>query len=329
METEYKQYLKLRQGNDPKRLQLKADLAAKVSEGGQEAEWLLKRYQGRGYGFGKNYGEVASKLSDGESIPGRREPSLAESVLASIELNKDYQELVKILLPRVKTIIKIGSSSWAENYDVRMDPNDPSDLDLEVIIDEVDPKIGEGIPGAVEGLTMFKKYFDEGKAEYFSHGFKMGNRPVSIHFMPRAVFEKNCSTDYEHLNHLVTNKEFRAKPKNKPAIYDERYDGTGKEYIYEATPKIQEEGGMITEVPAMMTGDDGKLVMGLVMSKYFGYPIVEGDNDFFQENVLKFKTSVAKRLKREGGIFSNMPGRRNRMPYNILDKLNAEQKKLT
>ncbi len=350
MKEEYIEYIKLRGTEDPKRLRLKADLARKMSENG--GSWLLERYKGRGYGFGETYGEVARKLSDGQSIPDRREPSLAEAVLASLEMKKDYQRLLEILLPRSRAIIKIGSSSWAENYDVRMDPNDPSDLDLEVIMDEVEPKIGEGIPGAVEGLTLFKKYYDAGKADYFSFGLKMGNRPVSIHFMPRKVFEKNCAVDYEHLGEdeegvisipaekivggkkkdvLIkarVSREFRAKPKSKPAVYDERYDGTGEEYIYTGQPQIQEEGGMITEVPVMMVGNDGKLIMGLVMSKYFGYPVVEGDRLFFEEQVIKFKESVARRLVKEGGKFGNMPGRKNRMPYYLLDRLNAEQKTL-
>lgn len=331
IERLYLDYLKLRGTDDPKRLNLKADIAIEISEG--RGEWYLQRLQKRAYGIDKNYGELASKLSDGKETfvdIDKREPSLAEAVLATRELNNDYQTVENLLLPKVISIIKIGSAGWGENYDVRRNPEDLSDLDTEVIIDdEINPEIGKELPGAVEGLKLFGKYYKEGKADYFSYGFKIENRPVSIHFMPKSVFKRNCAIDCENLSEEIRSFEFRIKPKSKPPFYDKRHDGQGKEYMYKAVPNFQEDGSIITEIPVMMIGDNNQIVMGLLMDKYFQLPKVNGDVQFFQEGIKKFKTSLAKRLIKEGGgKFSNMPARKNRMPYTLLNILDKEQEDL-
>jgi len=326
IQEKYFEYLKQRGKNTEERLHLKADLAEMVAKG--EGGWYLKRLEKPSKVFpGMTYGGDKTKGVEIVEENEKREPSLAESVMATQDLSKDYQQVKEILLPRSRAIIRLGSSDWAENYDVRFDPTDPSDLDIEVFMDEVDPSIGEGIPGAVEALTEFKKYFDKGEADYLSFGFKHNGRPTSIHFMPVKTFERNCNIDCEHITEPILAKEFRMKAKSKAPIYDERYDGEGREYIFEAKPYLV-EGGQITEVPVMMIGEDKKLVMGLVMSKYFGFPRVDGDSKFFGENVELFKTGVAKRLKKEGGSFSNMPGRKARMPYHIKERLDKEQELL-
>ena len=79
----------------------------------------------------------------------------------------------------------------------------------------------------------------------------------------------------------------------------------------------------------MMVGDQGQIVMGLVMSKYFTYPLVNGDTQFFQENVQKFKESLNLRLASEGGgSFAEMPARKALMPDYVLQQLQAEQQNL-
>lgn len=258
-----------------------------------------------------------------------RQPSLAESIIATESLNKKYRELVKLLSPRVRSIIKIGSSTWAENFNVRTFSQDKSDLDLEVLIDDVNSSIGEGLPGAEAGLETFMELYKRGQADYFSYGYKSDGIPISIHFMPTETFKRNCNLNMLALSQSVNNVEFRIKPKSKPPIYDERYDGSGKEFIFKAKPQII-TGGILTEVPVMMLGPQDQIVMGLVPSKYFTYPEVRGDREFFEEHIAKFKNNLNLRLiaEGEGGKFTNMPARKDLMPSYVLNLLDKEQKEL-
>jgi len=79
----------------------------------------------------------------------------------------------------------------------------------------------------------------------------------------------------------------------------------------------------------MMVSPEGRIVMGLVFSKYFVFPEVDGDKGFFEREVQRFKTNLVQRLQTEGGgDFAEMPARKNRMPYYILEQLRKEQRNL-
>jgi len=323
----YLDYLRVRNTDSPDRLRLKADLAKRISEDPEFAKWYNARLTGSGKGFGDTYGDVAMALVDGENIPGRREPSLAESVIATRELQADYREIREILLtkPNVRSIIKVGSTTWGENYDVRIDHNDPSDLDLEVLVDDIDPDAFSEFPGCREALEAFLPYFLRGEAQYLSYGYVKDGRPISMHFMPTQTFMANCRRDYRGITSDVLITEFRNKPKSKPPVYSERFDGAGNMFPFHGQP-ILVTGGQLTQVPVMMVSPEGRIVMGLVFAKYFSYPGVDGDTEFFNSHVNRFKHNLAQRLNLEGGgDFAEMTSRKNRMPYYILDQLRAEQ----
>ena len=312
-------------GEQNGRLHTKADIARLITEG--QGEWYVNRLNHRIPGFGKTFGEIASQVSDGNVLPERREPSLAESVIATRERQKEYSRVRETLLPRVTCLIKVGSTGWAENFDVRSGA-DPSDIDLEVIVEKPQKDLLKGLPEG-EGMELFTDYYNQGKVDYFSYGYKAGDVPVSIHVMPKAFFEKNCNRDYTTLKHDRLAREFRVVPKTKPPIYHERYNGDGKQYPFVCKPELLPEGGQVTETPIMMIRDQ-KIVMGLIMSKYMPYPPVEGNSAFFEQNIETFKENLAQRLKAEGGgSFSKMPGRKDRMPYYILEQLDKEQAWLT
>ena len=325
MIEKYGEYLKLRKTEDPekeeRRLVLKADLAREISEG--NGQWYLDRLRGRAYGFASNYGKLAASLQDTAFYNGRREPSLAESVLATDLLEKDYMELCEFLLPSSRAIIKVGSSTWAANFDIRQEETNPTDLDLEVLLDTIEPEAFSSIENLKEALTTFRSYYEDGKADFMSFVWNKKNYPISIHFTPSATFKNNCHKDYFSSPMEYRLREFRVKPKSKPPRYEQR-DGYGKTHIFDGEPKLV-AGGQITEVPLMMVGAQGQIVMGLIMDKYFAYPYVEGDKDFFQQNVNHFKKNLAQHLNIRGGKFSEFPSRRNRMPYWLLDVLDQEQ----
>jgi hypothetical protein len=344
VESQYREYLKLRNTVDPqeetRRSEIKADIAREISSG--QGKWYSDRLRGRGYGFaGKEgtYGDIASHLSDKNQIfqTERKEPSLAESVLVTVELKKAYNEYAQKLLPHVRTIIKIGSSTWAENFDVRGESTDPSDLDMEVLVDADNlnsadfDNIGDPeTPHAMtEALTTFLHYYkldenDPDKVDYLSFGFKRDGRPISIHFTPTKVFERICSEDYftDVKDHRL--REFRVKAKSKAPQYTQR-DGTGELYTFECPIKLV-EGGQITKTPLMMRGKEGRLVLGLAMDKYFSQPAINGDTKFFEDNITKFKKGLAKYDKVNRGNFSKYPSRSQRMPYRLLESLDEEEK---
>jgi len=300
------------------RLEIRSDIAQIINSGEIYPHWYLNAVVLSALNYQSNDFDKSS-----------RQPTLTESIIATENLNKKYKELVELLSPKVRSIIKIGSSTWAENFNVRNFQQDKSDLDLEVLIDDVSSSIGEGLPGAEAGLETFMELYKRGQADYFSYGFKSDGIPISIHFMPTATFKKNCSLNILSLSKLVTNVEFRTKPKSKPPIYDERYDGSGKEFVFKAKPQ-EITGGILTEVPVMMVGPENQIVMGLVPSKYFTYPKVDGDQQIFERYIAKFKQNLNLRLAAEGGggKFTNMPARKNLMPNYVLHLLDKEQREL-
>lgn len=323
----YKQYRMLRNtkniDEERERRRIKADIARSVSSG--DANWYTSRLQREIPIFNRSYGEIASKLND--SAFNDKEPSLAEAVLATERLQKDYKEISELLSPHARAIIRIGSTTWAENFDVRMNHGMPSDLDLEVFLDKPSPISLPEIPSLNEALTNFQGYYEDGDADYLAFGFNRGDRPVSIHFMPTELFEDITHRDYFTNPRVHRLREYRMKPKSKPPRYEQR-DAFGNLHIFEGIPHLVEKG-QITETPLMLVGTENQLVMGLVMDKYLAYPKTEGDTDLFNENVSYFKKGLADHLSIYGGSFSGFPSRRDRMPYWILDQLDKEQLWLT
>lgn len=255
-------------------------------------------------------------------------PSLEEVITATEKLDNCSRMISAKLRPRVRTIIQLGSFGWAKYYWVHGTGRRPSDLDMEVLIDDIDPSVGSGFPGAEKGLEAFRKHYNMGEADYFSYGYRWGSQKISIHFMPTDTFLRNCNFNFRNLRGPVENREFRTLPKLKPPIYAERYDGQGNEFVYVARPERCEDG-ILTKVPVMMIGDQEQIVMGLVMSKYFAHPNVEGDQEIFERSIVKFKAQLALRLADEGGgQFSNMPARKCRMPLYTIEKLDREQQTL-
>lgn len=329
IETTYRQYLiarreeRLTGKGGTRRLELKADLAKTINDG--QGDWLLQRYKRQVPGFGKRYGEIAAELSDGNMVPNRREPSLAESILATQERLIIYQEIVERCILPTRCIIQVGSTSWGENFDMRMSGNNPSDLDLELVVDDVNPGDFQHIPGLESALATFKPLYERGLADYLAHSYERNGWPVSVHVMPSAVMERHCQIDCTTIDQPVLANEFRIKPKSKPPIYNERYDAVGIEYVFEGHPE-QVAGGQITQVPVMMVGDNDRVVMGLVMSKYFCYPHVVGNREWFETHIARFKKSLAQRIQLEGsGRFSELPARKARMPYYLKLQLDKEQ----
>lgn len=344
-EKYYEYRLLRRAGDDENRLRVKADLAREIQEG--RGTWYLGRLGRRIPGFDQTFGEIAEAVDDGQGVPNRYEPSFGEAVVGTLALDKDYEKVKGLILPKLgvkEAITRVGSASWARFYDVRTTPGDPSDLDTEVMISEVRPELGEDLPGCEEGLEVFRYYQEKGMADYFSYSTQIDGRPLSIHWMMSDVFESNCRLDIESLDREVLAREFRTKPKSKAAeylqrdgngnyhifkaqatVYDGRRDGLGREHIYSAVPEYQ-PGGQITQTPTMMIGEHGQIVLGLTMDKHFAYPMVDGDVEFVESNIAVFKQSLARRLvaEGEGGTFADMPSRRDRMPYFLRERLHEE-----
>lgn len=325
----YHEYLRLRHATDPvsdaNRLRRKATLARDITTG--QGDWYLQRLAHGAYGKAANYGELAASLSDTRRVKERKEPSLAEAVLATRLLEADYKELSSRLLPRSRAIIQVGSTSWAKNYDVRLDPNNPSDLDVEVLADRIHPDIFTDIPELQEGMEMFMHYFFQGEADYFAASMKKDGRPISIHVMPTTIFEENCQRDYFTgcpQNHYL--REFRTEPKSKPPVYVQR---NGNAHLYQVACEVTDIlGGQITKTPLMVTGDQEEIVLGLTMDKYLAYPTVEGDQAVFDRNVRIFKNGLAHYAAQHDGSLANYPSRRDRMPFYILHQLEQEQREI-
>lgn len=328
MVEQYREYLRLRHGvtpeEDAQRLRLKADIAREISLG--NGDWYKDRLSRFVPVFHTTYGEIASRVSDTRRPERSAEPSLAQAVLATEQLQADYAEIKELLLPHSRAIVKVGSTSWAENFDVRNHGN-PSDLDLEVLIDTINPSDFGEVPGATDALTAFNEVYSNGQADYMAFSFKKGNRPVSIHFMPSVVFAASCHTDYFSHPRDHRLREFRVQPKSKVPRYEQR-NAFGQPFLFECQPQLIDQG-QITRTPLMMVDDQGKVVLGLIMDKYFSRPIVEGDTDFFAGNIVYFKQNLAKYLQQTGGTFSGFPSRRNRMPYWLLEDLDKEQQCLS
>lgn len=324
----YQQYLRLRNTSLPieeqQRLTLKAQLARDITDG--NGDWYKRRLAHHAYGMAPTYGHIAASLSDTVFAAKRREPSLAEAVLATEALQRDYETLEKELLPYSRAIVQVGSTSWAKNYDVRLDPTNPSDLDIELLVDDLRLTELVQIPYLTKDINAFLPYFYENQADYLASHLNRDGRPISIHVMPTSVFVNNCQKDYftQPKEHRLA--EFRTKPKSKPPVYVQ-HNHVGKPYeIPCSTTSCM--SGQITNVPLMYAGVDNELVMGLVMDKYFTYPQVCGDLEFFTQNTDHFKKNLAAHLKGTDGKFSGFPSRRNRMPQWILDKLDSEQRSL-
>lgn len=326
IEQAYLHYRHLRNTQNPKeeqeRLATKSVIARDISLG--KGDWYLQRLQHGAYGRAASYGALAAQLSDTAFTSARREPSLAEATLATAALQAEYTGVKERLLPRVRSIIRVGSTTWAENFDVRNDPKNPSDLDLEVLVDpdQMRPDLFADFPAIAHDMPAFLTYYHQGRADYLASSYTHDTHPISIHVMPTTLFEANCRQDYfTHPTHKVLN-EFRTKQKRSAPIYYQR-NGSGKLYEYPITSQ-NVVGGQISQTPLMGVGDHGEVVMGLVMDKYFSQPKVDGDELFFTQNISLFKDNLARYLWQHGGSFENFPSRRERMPAWLIDQLQKE-----
>lgn len=273
---------------------------------------------------------MAANMSDNPSkdTSARPEPSLAQAVLGTRELLSDYERVKEVLSPGSRALVRVGSTSWAMNYDVRRNRLDPSDLDVEVLYDPntYDSNQLASIPGLPDAVSKFRQLYTGGMADYLAFGWKHNGRPISVHFMPEGVFERDCENDYFSSPTNLSLREFRTQPKSKPPTYFQR-DGLGQIHEIHCSPEYI-EGGQITNTPLMVVGKQNQLVMGLVMDKYLAFPFADGDASYFESNVLKFKKGLAKHMQSTGGKISNLPSRRDRMPYWLLEKLDEEQQSL-
>ncbi len=331
IEQLYKEYLRSRKDDSEVGIQtikrIRSKIALLLTGDPESKKWYEEKLNSSARGFSNSpsprYIDVALTAKDSAF-----NTSIAESFVSTEHLNSLFNEIKEKIFTAKATeaIVRIGSSAWAQNYDVKL-METTSDLDLEVIVDinNFDPSEFNFIEGLQEQLTQFISLFLKGEADYFSFHTNKNAFPISMHFIPKKTLEYACNIDYETLEESKTLKEFRTKPKSKPPIYTQR-NAVGKAFQYHMQPQQIPEG-FITETPLMMV-EKGELVLGLLLDKYFSYPEVHQKSNFFTSNIRRMKKNIAKRIQREGGSFSQMPSRKKRIPLELLDDLDAEMNQL-
>ncbi len=276
-----------------KRLEIKSNIAYAIHQGdptlSKHFEELGDRIEKGGI---KDRNQFAARISDGISQSSKREPSLLETIQATKEQSEIYNNVAKSFDPNEVEVIRIGSSFWGRNYSVRgKELDNPSDIDLELVMKTIPSNFLD--PEIQTAFLKFQKHFKKGTADFCAIKKIISGVEVSFHIMPIETLKKICEFNYLEADKLVTLKEFRVTQKISPKTYRQK-NFAGDVFSFSTTPLLV-EGGQISEVPLVMIGNHGELVLGVVLNKYLPLPELSKENGLLHQELGKMVNSLRKR----------------------------------
>jgi len=221
----------------------------------------------------------------GEFLLGKKQPSLLESAIATLQRVEWLYSFLNTVPPWVVGCISGGSMSYGRFYNVRANYPESSDLDLLFVIDDNFSKFaGQGgvvLPSNLgfnreaeelfnKRLSIFKQGYEENEIDVLSHKFELASLgfDVSTHFIPQTSFRQMLSSGLkEDLIRPTTNDIVDVRLKDyKPSSFKHRTfkhkDFYGNEYPLAIKESPQPYGGVISLIPAYTIADN-KLIPGM------------------------------------------------------------------
>lgn len=213
---------------------------------------------------------------DGEDsqvvLPGKRQPTMGESIVASLERYHFMEQLEGTFGEKIEGIVVGGSMSYGPFFNVR-DGEDSSDIDAIMVADDTffDDDEWRGLTDSAilteEDKALFlarKKVFEQlykdGEAKVFSQRFtaREGGFNMSAHIMPREVFESifgsQLSSDMEETGDIVRAlRDYKPKRFERPSCDHVGFDDSTVDFILPEQEAV--EKGIIATIPAYIMKD--------------------------------------------------------------------------
>lgn len=225
----------------------------------------------------------------------KRKPSEEEAILATKEMDALYEKIKSELGNEVQVVTRIGSSFWGRNYSIRgKEHGDPSDLDLEIVADQIPPSLLERVsPNERKAFKEFEELFKAGKADLCSIKLKIDGIEVSFHIAPTKTFKKICGIDYENIDSSIYLREYRVTDELKPKEYIHR-NFAGDIYNHTTTPCMHNHG-QVSDIPLVTIGNHGEFVFGIILNKYLPIPPELLENRNIRKHINHLVKSLQKR----------------------------------
>lgn len=260
--------------------------------------------------------EFLTEPESGNLLPGKRQPSLQESIEATLDRYHFIEQLPAAFGEKADGIIIGGSMSYGPFFNVRSG-EDSSDIDAIVVMDEsfLESDDWQGFNDAailteeekqlfLERKEIFKAMHEKGEADILSQRFtaRDGDFNMSTHFFPLSTFEAVHASGLAR--DLRANRDTVAELRDyKPALFErdkadhQGFDGSSVDYIL--PPQEEVENGFIATIPAYVVNNE-QFYPGLYQCLSLPESLVAYDRSGETSRITnEFDELVANRLEEE------------------------------
>ncbi len=322
----YREYLKVRKSPTLHPIQnVREYIANSLSSDDLSNAWYRDKMESRGYGFGKNYEQVALAVENKYL-----KTSLAESWRATEQRMEVLNNLRAYLNSFDEFVFGFagGSLAWRQYLDLSL--SDMSDLDITIVITKYNQDINFESPlnrSFVQKAIQAKK---ERIIDMYKLKFPISHIDVSLHVWTMEELEIIQAFDFEHTDQPLEFVCLRDKPSTKQTrLYGPQHNFIGDQYYLPMNESIFEDNLFTSTQHIVHIGEKGELVLGEALDMMIFKPIILGGNvqkanDFLalvQEKLRKRKIRDNLLLEGQNCSFVNLPSRKSRMPSYFLHKI--------
>lgn len=310
--------------------------------------------EGNKQGFDKDVFDITDSLggiparidSEGLSgVPGKRQPSVTETVTATVDRYKMIDRLRRVLQGMGVTAFYGGSMAYGPFYNVRSG-SDASDVDMVVELGEgaqlpedsfadlfqSEIFTGHSVDIASGRSVIFNGLAHDGAADLMSHKFPVinGEFDFSIHAMPPQTFAKIYSPDnfQQNADFIRYARDYRERPLSNGAVIDNT--STGESMVNRVVTRPL-DCGVLSYIPyAALYGGGRYYVTGVYQDLFTPEPVIlSGDGSQSATQMGDFVRAFHDRIESEkqsdpSASVRNTKPRRLIMPPEIPTKVLEE-----
>lgn len=284
------------------RLMLKDQIASWAADDRSATRALLAAASSPRCFGGRTYAQVAAEATDGNAFGQgiRREASLVESLHQSQVLEsvlKDVKDTVEPLLP---TMFVFGSCCYSLYFNIKLD----SDIDLQSVVDHLDPRICH-TPALAPLGSRFARAIDRFNSDPELHNLACKTYwkgiQLSFHFMKRDTFRR--VTDLNPFSSPGSVAEYRLEPRRKGYTYWGL--GFDADTISFDCSQTVGEDGLVVKIPDY--GMQGrKFISGFFIDRFINCRPLFGVSEEIADSLKNLRLQLVRRLVHEeqGGIIT-------------------------
>jgi hypothetical protein len=259
-------------------------------------------------------------------------PHIDEAVYSTLAL-RELAERVDVDITKVSRVNAVyGSGTWGAFYSTHRD----SDLDLEVIVDDLTPDIAdlEVFSGYNERLREAIQITLDRDIDILLFEIPYGETPLMYHFLTTDRFEK--LVDSIDLDHPKERCSFSQLMNNFHGLldYTDRCNFSDERRNWHAGHEQITEELHLLDLPIYQE-EDGKIFNGLFTEWHLTHPyVVSGESYWFEQKCQQVYEEFVKRWVIEEQIqgmpsrFSNILERKHRMPSWLLEEFDEKAKRI-